>query len=274
VSIFAAMTQTLKSPTKASHRTLGEAMVDNFVKVVEALSKLGSALAWPLVALTILWWFRTSLREFIANISEGSVKLFGLEAFAKRKAIEAVATAEVAKIEASDGTAPTLWLQSVGKSRRLADWLAHISLNDLAGRKVLWVDDNPDNNVFETEALQALGIEVDFEISTSEALRKLQKNDYDVVISDMARFEDEKAGYSLLVRLQDIRPGMPFILYSSTNTPDQERAIVSQGAYGSTSRASELVELVVSAIRGQTSNRSRHYRAVRDMMALRNRRTG
>lgn len=98
---------------------------------------------------------------------------------------------------------------------------------------MLWVDDNPDNNVFETEALQALGIEVDFEISTSEALRKLQKNDYDVVISDMARFEDEKAGYSLLVRLRDIRPGMPFILYSSTNTPDQERATVSQGAYGS-----------------------------------------
>ncbi|MCA6118136.1 response regulator [Bradyrhizobium sp. WSM 1738] len=251
-------------------------MVDNFVKVVEALSKLGSALAWPLVALTVLWWFRTSLREFITNMSEGSVKLFGLEAFAKRKAIEAVATAEVAKIEASDGPTPRsmIWLQSVGKSRRLADWLAHVSLNDLAGRKVLWVDDNPDNNVFETEALQALGIEVEFVTTTSEAMRKLQKNDYDVVISDMTRFEDEKAGYSLLNRLRDFRPGTPFILYSSTNTPDQERAIVSQGAYGSTSRASELVELVVSAIREEISGTSRHSRAVRDMMALRNRRAG
>jgi CheY-like chemotaxis protein len=259
-------------------RTFGVvgAMVDNFVKIVEALSKLGSALAWPLVVLTILWWFRTSLRDFFANMSEGSVKLFGLEAFAKRKAIEAVTTAEVAKIGNSGSASlrSAMWLQSAGTSRRLADWLAHVSLNDLAGRKALWVDDNPDNNVFETKALQALGIEVEFVTTTSEALRKLQRNDYDVVISDMARFEDEKAGYSLLNKLRNIRSDTPFILYSSTNTPDQERAIISQGAYGSTSVASELVELVVSAIRRATSGRSRHSRAVRDMIALRKRRLG
>ncbi len=250
-------------------------MVDNFVKVVEAFSKLGSALAWPLVILAILWWFRTALREFIANISEGSVKLYGFEAFAKRKAIEAAATAEVAKVEAS-GKAPidaTVWLQSIGKSRRLADWLAHISLNELAGRKVLWVDDNPDNNIFETEALQALGIEVEFATSTSEALRKLQGNEYDAIISDMARPEDDRAGYSLLATLRNIRPGTPFILYSSSNTPDQERAIVSQGAYGSTSKASELVQLVVSAIRAQGGKGwEQYYRALRNIKAHRSRR--
>jgi CheY-like chemotaxis protein len=250
-------------------------MVDNFVKVVEAFSKLGSALAWPLVTLTILWWFRAALREFIANISEGSVKLFGLEAFAKRNAIEAAATAEVAKVEAAGKAPPdtTVWLQSIGKSRRLADWLAHVSLNDLAGRRVLWVDDHPDNNTFETEALQALGIEVEFATSTSQALRRLQGNEYDAIISDMARPEDDRAGYSLLATLRDIRPNTPFILYSSSNTPDQERAIVSQGAYGSNSKASELVQLVVSAIRDQSSNTwGQHYRAIRNIKAHRSRR--
>ncbi len=246
--------------------------MDNFVKVVEAFSKLGSALAWPLVILVILWWFRTALREFIANISEGSVKVLGFEAFAKRKAIEAAATAEVAKVEAS-GKAPrdaTFLLQSIGKSRRLADWLAHVPLNDLAGRRVLWVDDQPDNNIFETEALQALGIEVEFATSTSEALRKLQGNEYDAIISDMARPEDDKAGYSLLATLRNVRPGTPFILYSSSNTSDQERAIVSQGAFGSTSKPSELVQLVVSAIRAQVGNSwSRHYRAIRNIKAHR-----
>ena len=252
---------------------MGLAVVDNFVRVVEALSKLGGVLAWPLVTLTIIWWFRKSLIEFVANISEGSVKLFGFEAFAKRKAIEAVASAEIAKVEASPNVplSATVWLQtSVGKSRRLADWLAHISLNDLAGKRALWVDDNPDNNMFEIEALQALGIEIEFATDASEALRKLQGNEYDVIISDMARFEDERAGYSLLAKLRAIRPDTPFILYSD-EAPDQQRAIVSQGAYGSTSVASELVQLVVSAIRGKNSNRSRHYPAIRKMMAERNR---
>ncbi|WP_354125342.1 response regulator [Bradyrhizobium sp. LA6.10] len=92
---------------------------------------------------------------------------------------------------------------------------------------------------------------VNFVPTTSAALEIIKGNEYDVVISDTARPEGKRAGYDLLAKIEMLRPSVPFVLYSSSNTPEQASKIKSAGAYGSTARASELIRLVTDAIKGQ-----------------------
>ena len=242
-------------------------MVDDLVKIVGAIATLASATMWPLVVAIIVWWFRKPLLHFIGSVREGSLKLGMLELQMKQAAVEAATTAEITK-EPRRSIELTM-KGGVGKSQRLIDWLMHVPLEELNGRQVLWVDDHPENNTLEVQSLKSLGIEVTFAESTAEALRKLKDDEFDVLISDMARADDDQAGYSLLEKVRALRPMIPFILYSSDHGPDQARSIVSAGAYGSTSKASELVELVVSAIGGRDYKNWSRARTVHHMQMLR-----
>ena len=48
---------------------------------------------------------------------------------------------------------------------------------------VLWVDDYPENNLYERRALEALGIHIDLANDSQDALRKLSHKEYDLVAS-------------------------------------------------------------------------------------------
>jgi hypothetical protein len=48
-------------------------MVDSFVKIVEALAKLISAFAWPAVGIYLVWRFTPTLKDFLADMSEGTL---------------------------------------------------------------------------------------------------------------------------------------------------------------------------------------------------------
>jgi CheY-like chemotaxis protein len=242
-------------------------MVDNIVKIVEAFAKLTHEFMWPFVAIIIVWWFRKPLLNLIGSIREGSIKLGMLELQMKQAAAAAATSAEITKETGAPHTIS--FATGAGKSQRLVDWLMHIPLNELSGRNVLWVDDRPENNALEIQSLNSLGIEVTFAESTADAIRALHGNEFDAVISDMVRHDDDQAGYALLEKVRLLRPTMPFILYSSSHTIDQARSIESAGAYGSTSKASELVELVVSAIGGQEYAKWSRSRTVKQMQMLR-----
>jgi CheY-like chemotaxis protein len=43
----------------------------------------------------------------------------------------------------------------------------------LAGKSILWVDDRPANNIYERQAMEALGIRFTISTSTEEALQML-----------------------------------------------------------------------------------------------------
>jgi CheY-like chemotaxis protein len=51
--------------------------------------------------------------------------------------------------------------------------------------QVLWVDDLPENNVYERQAFEALGIRFTLSLNTSEALERLSQQKFAAVISDM-----------------------------------------------------------------------------------------
>jgi TIR domain len=65
-------------------------------------------------------------------------------------------------------------------------------------RSILWVDDRPGNNVLERQSLRQYGFEFDLAQSTLEALDSLRGRRFDLIISDMGRPPDPRAGYTLL----------------------------------------------------------------------------
>jgi CheY-like chemotaxis protein len=107
-------------------------------------------------------------------------------------------------------TALTLWLRSPvsGASRGS---VSHI----------LWVDDNPENNAEVIRQLRSRGVEVTTALSTADALRRYDPAVYQLVISDLGRYEGagnayvDRAGLDLLTRLR-ARSGRVRVAFCTT----------------------------------------------------------
>lgn len=113
---------------------------------------------------------------------------------------------------------------------------------------MLWVDDRPNNNIYERQSLSALGVSFVLASSTEEALDLLAKHRFDVVISDMGRPPDARAGYTLLDQLRASGNKTPFVIYAGSNASEHKAEARAHGAIGSTNRAAELFEYVLAAI--------------------------
>src|SRR6516225_6613525 len=82
---------------------------------------------------------------------------------------------------------------------------------------VLWVDDRPDNNIFERAAMEKYNVQFVLANSTEEAIAKLSSAPFDAIISDMGRPPDPRAGCTLLQAVRS-RGNQSHILF----TPDRE----------------------------------------------------
>jgi CheY-like chemotaxis protein len=115
-------------------------------------------------------------------------------------------------------------------------------------KKVLWVDDRPDNNIHERRAMAAYNIDFELAESTGEALAKLGKMKFDAIISDMGRPPDPEAGYTLLNALRNSGNLTPFFIYAGSNSEEHLRLALSKGAQGSTNSANILITNVLNSL--------------------------
>jgi CheY-like chemotaxis protein len=69
-------------------------------------------------------------------------------------------------------------------------------------RRILWVDDRPDNNRYERKAFEAMGLEFVLSETTDDALTQLKSQRFASVISNMGRREGPREGYVLLDALR------------------------------------------------------------------------
>lgn len=111
--------------------------------------------------------------------------------------------------------------------------------------KILWVDDRPDNNLYERQAFEAMGFEFTLARSTDEALRILSTEQFATIISDMGRKEGPREGYVLLEALREKDPVTPFFIYAGSNALHHKREAGMRGAQGCTNIARELLDMVV-----------------------------
>jgi CheY-like chemotaxis protein len=118
-------------------------------------------------------------------------------------------------------------------------------------RRVLWVDDRPSNNRREINQLETQGIHVTTKTSTEDALDELSSNAerYGLVISDMGRGLDRRAGYTLLKAMRDQGIDTPLVIYAGSGSPEHDAEARERGALGSTNSPVRLFELVRNALR-------------------------
>lgn len=114
--------------------------------------------------------------------------------------------------------------------------------------KILWVDDRPDNNIFERHSFEAMGIQFTLALSTQEALKYLENNRYAAIISDMGRVEGPREGYVLLDKIRSKEDNTPFFIYAGSNAPEHKLEARNQGAQGSTNSPYELFQIVTQAL--------------------------
>ncbi|MFJ4719137.1 response regulator [Streptomyces luteogriseus] len=110
--------------------------------------------------------------------------------------------------------------------------------------RVLWVDDNPDFNLFETLALEQLGLLVTKATSTDAGVFYLNNMEFSLVITDAQRGRDPDAGMALLDRLQRLNPEIPVIVYTMGAANKRER-FVNAGARAVVDTPSELIAAVL-----------------------------
>ena len=115
-------------------------------------------------------------------------------------------------------------------------------------QQVLWVDDRPDNNTYERQAFEAMGLRFTLAKSTGEALDKLEHNRYAAIISDMGRCEGSREGYVLLDGLRQKGDSTPLFIYASSKAPEHKQETLDHDGQGCTNDPQELFEMVTRAV--------------------------
>jgi len=225
-------------------------IVDTILRAVEILIPC----SWPLTILAILFLFRHQLREFLPNLGKRLTKaeIAGTKWEFSEVVVNALQDAVVQGAEEYKNEPEKLVefvREQVNKLPAIRT-LAPLDELRLVGQSILWVDDRPMNNVYEASLLKRLGASIVFARSTEEALGFLERDSYDLVISDVHRVENGKsnpeAGYELLQALLRKGEKMPLIFYTgSVARLDRSKA---QAAFGAADHPSQLINLVLRAL--------------------------
>lgn len=202
--------------------------------------KVLPALLWFLLALALIMLFYKPVRhELIPNLT--ALKALGVEMsfigdslnFAFKKIATKTYTKGLTPVNISDED----------EKRVIMRVQRHLHI--LRNVRILWIDDVPANNQNEEQMFRQLNIDIEFAASTKEALKKLKKNEYDLIFSDMSRGDEPAAGIKFLEEYQRRKNKLPVIFYVGTVNPEKGTPA---GAFGLTHRPDELLHLTLDAL--------------------------
>jgi CheY-like chemotaxis protein len=124
----------------------------------------------------------------------------------------------------------------------------------MPGKRVLWVDDHPDDNKDMVGLLTTIGqASVDISDSTDDAIYRISHSaPYNLIISDMRRGNDAEAGIKFLEDLKKRNIRVPEIISTGANNLRKLGAkAVTEGAYAVVGSDPGLLRAMTSCIRGQ-----------------------
>lgn len=227
---------------------------DDIATLLDAVANLLGVLVWPAIVLAVVLRFSHQLQTLLENAGEFSLTGAGFGVALKRIQAQATAALAAAELEreGESGAAQAMMQQTKQAANVVANTLTPRTVRRIEGSTLLWVDDNPDNNFYERQLFDALGIEITTALSTEDALDKVGRRRFDVIISDMGRTADDRAGYTLLEQLRAAGNQTPFILYAGSRLPEHVAEARQRGAFGCTARPRELFEMVLAALSSST----------------------
>lgn len=222
--------------------------MENLPKLIEAISML----LWPILILLAFLVFKPAVAALIesAKSRKFTLKLGGQE----------LTMEEISQQQRSVLTSLEKEIMLLKNDFKVIKTLSHtndsapqtieiVSTKDNEIRSILWVDDNPKNNGYHVQQLLDMDINVDLALSTSAALKRFNRKNYDTIISDMGRQEDNKfcpsAGLDLLKSIREIDSDIPLAFFTRTKTAKARRKeVLSLGGTGITSSHIELFQLL------------------------------
>jgi CheY-like chemotaxis protein len=103
-----------------------------------------------------------------------------------------------------------------------------------------------------------VGIEFTTKTSTAEAIQELEANPdrYALVISDMSRPGDRRAGYTLLQEMTKRGIQTPLAIYSASGRAEYDEEARALGALGSTNSPTRLLELISQVVQSKASDKA------------------
>jgi hypothetical protein len=122
---------------------------------------------------------------------------------------------------------------------------ARTQLPLVQGARILWIDDHPELLRHEREVLERLGASVEMATSTGEAAEMLDRERFHLILSDIERDGDPRAGIRAIVPLRELGGGIPLILYVQRVLHGHP---VPDGALGLTNDPEELLHLALDAL--------------------------
>ena len=114
--------------------------------------------------------------------------------------------------------------------------------------RVLWVDDQPENNQAFAADIERRGVHVSYALSTSLALTLLKKNKYLAVISDVGRREGPREGFHLLDSMRSHGDQTPFCFFASLNAQALREEALLHDAQESTNSYVALLAFIDSVV--------------------------
>jgi len=230
-------------------------IIDSVIRLLEILT------SWQVVMFFVLIFFRRELSEIVKRLTKaeigGSTFEFSKEEIQQAAAnVAANALTDVIQQGAEEfKDKPEEYVDFVKKQvKKQSEFQeptpANVKIN-LVGQSILWVDDEPMNNVYEAGILKQLGASILFARSTDEALTFTARDKFDLIISDIHRNENGKsnsyAGYELLESLESSNRKIPLIFYTgNVNSVNKERA---KSVFGIADMPSKVVDLAVRALK-------------------------
>jgi len=246
-----------------SSRTRGNRSTEMSVKdIVEAtLGLLRILISWPVAIVVVFMTFRRELRralpELLSRLSQRVTKasIGGTSfEFAEAQALQDTITQGAESLR----NKPEEFEVFVGKQlqKAVAPHQGASRIRPLAGKKILWVDDHPENNSYESNLFVRLGARINVARSTREAIGQLDHGKYDLLITDIHRVEDDvekpTAGYTLIAKTETRDPYTPSVIY--TSNIERVDPIESAPASGVADDPRALADLVVKLIGTMPAN--------------------
>lgn len=177
--------------------------MESLAKLITALSSL----AWPLIIGVSLFKFYQPIKTLIESAKgrKFSIKVAGNEltmeeASEQQRQIVNDIQSKLAVIENRFSLTD-------------AEPKSYDITQETSKKYILWVDDIPKNNSFLVASLREQGHEVDIATTTDEGILKFKESSYDIVISDMGRPKDEKAGITLAKQIRNLKSDVPFYIF-------------------------------------------------------------
>ncbi|MER5792174.1 response regulator [Streptomyces sp. NPDC001980] len=196
-----------------------------------------TGLAWPVFAAWVVWRLLPEIRHIMekrgfslkVGNNELTVQQFTDQVVESTAELQQQITAQAGQSRAGQEQAP--------RPQRVL-------------HRILWVDDTPSNNAYQTGQLQAMGVEVVQAESTNDGLRALQgaQQSFDAVISDMGRPEaggfDPDAGLKLIRKIRETDAAIPVFIYGGAGAMARQDQVAAAGGTGVTQSPTELFALL------------------------------